>query len=319
MKTILITGGSGMVGRKLSELLIEKGYRVIWLSRERYVKAHIPRYRWDYRKGEIDTEAVEQADVIIHLAGSNLAEGSWTRLKKQKIVESRVQTAKLLLETVKEMGKKPEAFISASAVGFYGQETGERIFVEEDNPTSNDFLSRTCRKWEAEAFRFRDDLDVRTVALRTAFVISKESEGFGKMVLPTRFGLGAPQGSGRQYLSWIHIDDLCRLYLKAVEDSAMQGVYNAVAPEFTTNAGFMKMLAREMRRPFFMPPIPAFLLRTFMGQAADMILYGSRISSQKVLDAGYEFAYPTVKEAIAVTLQAMKEKEGNRKNKHSDH
>lgn len=308
MKTILITGGSGMVGKRLSELLIEKGYKVIWLSRERYVKAQIPRYRWDYRKGEIDTEAVEQADVIIHLAGSNLADGSWTRLKKQKIVESRVQTAKLLLETVKGLDKKPEVFISASAIGFYGQETGSRIFIEEDNPASNDFLSRTCRKWEAEAFRFRDKLGIRTVVLRTAFVISKESEAFGKMVLPTRFGLGAPLGSGRQYLSWIHIDDLCRLYVKAVEDGSMQSVYNAVAPEFTTNAGFMKTLAKEMKRPFFMPPLPDFLLRAFMGQAADMVLYGSRISSQKVRDAGYEFVYPTVKEAMKATLQAMKEK-----------
>ncbi len=313
MKTILITGGSGMVGRRLSALLIEKGYKVIWLSRERYVKGEIPRYRWDYRKGEIDTEAVEQADVIIHLAGSNLADGSWTRLKKQKIVESRVQTARLLLETVKGMDKKPEAFISASAAGFYGQKTREWVFTEKDNPAGNDFLSRTCRKWEAEAFRFHNELDIRTVAIRTGFVISRESEGFGKMLLPTRFGLGAPLGSGRQYLSWIHIDDLCRLYLKAVEDSSMQGVYNAVAPEFITNAGFMKTLAKEMKRPFFMPPVPAFLLHLLMGQAADMILYGSRISSQKVLDEGYEFTYPTAKEAIAAILQVMKEKEENPK------
>lgn len=307
MKTILITGGSGMVGRKLSDLLIENGYRVIWLSRERYVKAHIPRYRWDYRKGEIDSEAVEQADMIIHLAGSNLGDGSWTRLKKQKIVESRVQTAKLLLETVKKMNKRPEAFISASAVGFYGSVTGEKIFTEEDDPAHNDFLSRTCRKWEAEAFRFRDELGVRTIALRTAFVISQKSEAFEKMMLPTRVGLGAPLGSGKQYLSWIHIDDLCHLYLKAVEDSSMEGVFNAVAPEFITDAEFMKILAKAMKRPFFMPPIPAFLLRLFMGQAADMILYGSRISSQKVFDAGYKFTYSTAQEAIAITLQSMKE------------
>lgn len=308
MKTILITGGSGMVGRKLSNLLIEKGYGVIWLSRERYVKAKIPRYRWDYSKGEIDTESVEQADIILHLAGSNLGDGAWTRLKKQRIVESRVQTAKLLLDTVKGMNKKPEAFISASAIGFYGQETGERIFTEEDNPSSSDFLSRTCRKWEAEAFRFRDELDARTVVLRTAFVIAKESEAFEKMILPTRFGLGAPLGSGKQYLSWIHIDDLCRLYLRAVEDISMQGAYNAVAPEFITNAGFMRTLAKEMKRPFFMPPVPAFLLRLFMGQAADMVLYGSPVSSQKVVDAGYQFEYSTAKEAIKNTLLAIREK-----------
>jgi uncharacterized protein (TIGR01777 family) len=302
MKTVLITGGSGMVGKRLSELLTGKGYKVIWLSRERYVKAHIPRYRWDYRKGEIDTEAVQQADVIVHLAGTSIGDNSWTRLRKQKIVESRVQTAKLLLETVRGFDKKPEAFISASAIGFYGQETGERIFTEEDNPEGSDFLSRTCRKWEAEAFRFRDELNVRVVVLRTAFVISKESEAFAKMALLTRFGLGMRMGWGKQYLNWIHLDDLCGLYLKAVEDSFMRGAYNAVAPESVTNAGFMKTLAKEMKRPFFMPPLPAFLLRAFIGQAADMILYGSRISSQKVRDAGYDFIYPTVREAIASSL-----------------
>lgn len=309
MKTILITGGSGMVGRRLSGLLIGKDYKVIWLSRERYVKAEIPRYRWDYRKGEIDTEAVEQADVIIHLAGSNLGDGPWTRVKKQRIVESRVQTAKLLLDTVQKINKKPETFISASAVGFYGLDTGERVFTEKDNPARSDFLSRTCRKWEAEAFRFQDELGIRTVVMRTGLVISGESEAFSKMRIPIRFGLGAPLGSGRQYLSWIHIDDLCNLYLRAVEDSAMQGVYNAVAPESTTNAGFMKTLAKGMKRPFFMPPIPAFLLRLVMGKASDMVLYGSPVSSQKAVDAGYQFLYPTAQEAITATLQEMKEKE----------
>jgi uncharacterized protein (TIGR01777 family) len=307
MKTVLITGGSGMVGKRLSELLVGKGYKVIWLSRERYVKAHIPRYRWDYRKGEIDTEAVQQADVIVHLAGTNIGDSSWTRLRKQKIVESRVQTAKLLLETVRGFDKKPEAFISASAIGFYGQETGEKIFTEEDNPESSDFLSRTCRKWEAEAFRFRDELNVRVAVLRTAFVISKESEAFAKMALFTRFGLGMRMGSGKQYLNWIHLDDLCLLYLKAVEDISMQGAYNAVAPESVTNAGFMKTLAKEMKRPFFMPSLPAFLFRAFTGQAADMLLYGSRISSQKVRDAGYDFVYPTVREAIASSLTSTTE------------
>ena len=309
MKTILITGGSGLVGRKLSNLLIEKGYKVIWLSRERYVKAEIPRYKWDYQRNEIDKEAVEQADVIIHLAGSNLGEDSWTRLKKQSIVESRVQTAQLLLDTVKSMNKKLDAFISASAVGYYGLKITKKIHTEEDASTETDFLSRTCRKWEAAAFRFQEELGVRTVALRTGFVISKNSEAFKKMVLPTRFGLGAPIGSGRQYLSWIHIEDLCHLYLKAVEDTDMQDSYNAVSPEFTTNAHFMHTLARAMKRPFFMPHVPAFFMRLIMGEAADMVLGGSRISSQKVQDTGFEFKYDTSERAIKASLKAIKEKE----------
>jgi hypothetical protein len=302
MKTILLTGGSGMIGRKLSDLLIEKGYQVIWLSRERHVNGSIPRYRWNYLKNEIDREALEQADVIIHLAGSNLGEEAWTRRKKQEIVESRVQTARLLLETIRSMPKKPESFISASAVGYYGMQTSDRIYSEEDLPAQNDFLSRTCKKWESAAFAFRDELGMRTVALRTAFVISKESDAFKRMSVPARFGLGAPLGSGRQYLPWIHLDDLCRIYLNTVEDSRMQGIYNAVSPQQITNAEFMKVLAKEMKRPFFIPRIPAFILRLFMGEVAGMILEGSRVSPQKIVDAGYQFLYPTAMEAIRSSL-----------------
>ncbi|MDO5523781.1 MAG: TIGR01777 family oxidoreductase [Bacteroidia bacterium] len=313
MKTILITGGSGLVGRKLSRLLIEKGYKVIWLSRERYIKAEIPRYRWDYQRNEIEKEALEQADVIVHLAGSNLGEDSWTRLKKQKIVESRVQTAQLLIDTLKSMNKKPEAFISASAIGYYGKKTTDKIYTEEDDSTESDFLSRTCRKWEDAAFQFQHELDVRTVVLRTGFVISKNSEAFRKMVLPTRFGLGAPIGSGEQYLSWIHIDDLCHMYLKAVEDTEMQGAYNAVSPEFITNADFMYTLAKSMKRPFFMPHVPAFFMRLLMGEAAGLILKGNRVSAEKIQNAGYEFQYNSSEEAIKASLKAIKEKEDKKR------
>ncbi|MDD4777900.1 MAG: TIGR01777 family oxidoreductase [Fermentimonas sp.] len=298
MKTILITGGSGMIGRRLSELLIEKGYRVIWLSRERYVKAAIPRYRWDYRKGEIDSEALEQADIIIHLSGSNLGEGTWTRSKKQTIVESRVLTTRLLLDTLKKLNKKPEAFISASAVGYYGMHTDEKVNSEDDLPARNDFLSRTCKKWETEAFNFKKELGVRTVALRTPFVIYKNSPAFNKLKLLVKFGLGAPIGSGKQYFSWIHLDDLCGLYIKSVEDVNMEGVYNAVSPDQTTNTEFMRYLAKEMNRPFFLPNIPAFMLKLVMGEASGMVLEGSRISSQKVIDKGYRFKFDSVKEAF---------------------
>lgn len=298
MKTILITGGSGLIGRRLSEMLSEKGYGVIWLSRERHVNGDIPRYRWNYQKNEIELEPLEQADMIIHLAGSNLGEDAWTRRKKQEIVESRVQTARLLLETIRSMPKRPDAFISASAVGFYGMHTSGKIFTEEDQPAQNDFLSRTCKKWESAAFAFQEELGIRTVALRTPFVVAKNNEGFRKMMLPTRFGLGAPLGNGRQYLPWIHLDDLCRIYLKAVEDESMRGLYNAVSPEQITNAEFMKVLAKEMKRPFFIPRIPAFMLRLFMGEAAGMVLEGSRISPRKIIDADYQFLYPCAGEAI---------------------
>ena len=307
MKTVLITGGTGLVGRRLTELLIEKGYRVLWLSRERNLYADIPTYRWDYRNNEMDNEALEQADVIIHLAGSNLGEGRWTEEKKRQIVESRVRTAELMLDRLKLAGSMPELFISASATGYYGPGVRERIFTEEDVLSENDFLSTTCRKWEDAACSFNELPGIRTVVLRTGFILSRDSEAFKKMVLPTRFGVGSPLGSGRQYLSWIHLDDICRLYIKAIEDSTMQGVYNAVAPEYITNAGFMRTLARVMKKPFFFPAVPVFIMRLVMGEAADMVLGGSRISSRKIQDAGYRFLYERAEKAITASLSA----EGN--------
>lgn len=304
MKTVLITGGTGMVGRRLTDLLIDRGYRVIWLSRYRDLNADVPTYRWDYRKNEIDLDALEQADAIIHLAGSNLGEGAWTESKKKQIVESRVRTAELLLDRLKSTGRMPDAFISASATGYYGLCVSERILNERDLFAENDFLSVTCSRWEDAAFSFNEELGIRMVVVRTGFILSGESKAFKKMVLPTRLGVGSPLGSGRQYLSWIHLEDLCRLYIQALEDTTMQGVYNAVAPEYITNRGFMCTLAKVMGKPFFLPAVPAFLLRIVMGEAADMVLSGSRISSQKIRDTGFRFLYDTAEKAIRASLMS---------------
>lgn len=313
MKTVLITGGSGMVGRRLTKLLKKKGYEVIWYSRERYVKGKIPRYKWDYRNGYIDEEALEQADYIVHLAGANLGDDPWTKHRKKTIVESRVKTTNLLVDTLRVIENVPEAFITASAVGYYGLDISDKIYTEEDILSGTDFLSTTCQQWESAADRFADEIGVRTVKIRTAFVISRKSEALRKMMLPTRFGLGSPLGKGKQYFSWVHIDDLCNIYLKAIEDVEMKGVYNAVAPDYTTNARFMHRLARAMRRPFFMPRVPSFVLRMVMGEAADMVLGGSRISSEKIQQAGFQFEYGTVDKAIRTTLRAIKEKENKKK------
>lgn len=301
-KTILITGGSGLIGARLTEMLKEKGYTVIWLSRIRNINADISRYKWDYHNGEIDKQALEQANIIVHLAGSNLGEGRWTNKKKQEIVESRTLTTKLLLNTYKSLNVKPEAFISASAVGYYGIHSDDKIYTEESTPARDDFLSRTCTAWEAATFQFHEVLNVRVVALRTSFVLSKDSEAFNKMILPTRLGLGSPMGNGKQYMSWIHIDDLCNLYIKSIEDSSMSGIYNAVAPEYSTNKEFMRTVAKELNLPYIIPVVPSFLIKLIMGEASGLILEGVRVSSQKAIDSGYKFLYPTRKEAILNSL-----------------
>ena len=305
METILITGGSGMIGRRLSELLLKKGYDVIWLSRERHIKADIPRYRWDLLKGQIDKEALEEADVIVHLAGVGIADGKWTEARKRMIVGSRVRSAQLILEKLQEMDTKVDAFISASAVGYYGSETTDKIFVEDDKP-ANDFLGKVCQKWEEQAELFTTELGIRSVSIRTGVVLSENSDLIKKAVLPTKFWLGAPLGKGSQYMPWIDIDDLCEIYVKAIEDETMTGAYNAVAPEYTTNAEFMKAVASVLKKPMFLPPVPEFVFKMYLGEASQIILEGSRISSQKIQDAGYDFKYNTLKDALRKNLFGRK-------------
>lgn len=306
MKTVLVTGGSGLVGQRLTHLLINKGYKVIWLSRYSRIKGPVYRYKWDYRNGVIDKEALHSADYIIHLAGENIGAKSWSNDYKKTIVDSRVKTAKLIFDALQEIGKKPEAFISASAVGYYGLDISDKIYTEDDITDGFDFLSTTCQKWEAMAERISKKLSIRTVILRTGVVLSPKSEAFKKMMLPVKLGVGSPLGSGNQFLSWIYIDDLCNMYIKAIEDVDMQGVYNAVAPDYVTNANFMRSLAKAMHRPFFMPRIPSFIMRMIMGEAADLVLRGSRVSAEKIIKTGFKFKYPNVDEAIKATLSAFK-------------
>ena len=309
MKTILITGGSGMIGRRLSTLLIKKGYDVIWLSREKHIKADIPRYKWDLLTGKIDKDALEEADVIVHLAGVGIADGKWTEARKRMIVGSRVRSAQLLLEKLREMNTKIDAFVSASAVGYYGAITSDKVFTEDDAHAKDDFLGETCYKWEEQANQFTTELGIRSVSIRTGVVLSKDSELIKKAVLPTKFGLAAPLGKGTQYMNWIHIDDLCEIYIKAIEDETMTGAYNAVAPEDITNAQFMKGVANVLNKPMFFPRVPEFVFKLFLGEASQIILEGSRISSQKIQDAGYEFKYKTLRRALKkILLKGKKRK-----------
>lgn len=308
MKTVLITGGSGMIGRRLSDLLIEKGYDVIWLSREKHIKAEIPRYKWNLLTGEIDEDALAEADVIVHLAGVGIAEGKWTEARKRMIVGSRVRSAHLILDKLKEMDTKIDAFISASAVGYYGAITSDKVFTEEDEYDDTDFLGATCHNWEEQAKQFTTDLGIRSVSIRTGVALSKKSELIKKAILPTKMWLGAPLGKGSQYMNWIHIDDLCQIYIKAIEDETMTGAYNAVAPEDTTNAQFMKTIADLLRKPMFLPRVPEFVFKLFLGEVSQIILEGSRISSQKIQDAGYEFKYNTLRKALKEILFSRKKK-----------
>ncbi len=308
MKSVLITGGSGLIGRALSELLLAEGYKVFWLSRTKNLSAKFPSYSWDYTKREIDTEILEEVDIIVHLAGDSIGSGRWTETKKEQIMSSRIDSTVLLLETLRELDLKPDVFISASAVGIYGNKTTENIYEEKDKTVADDFLAQVCNEWEKAVEQISKTLGSRTVMIRTSMVLSPESEAFKKMYLPTKFGLGASLGSGKQYMPWIHIQDLCRIYLKAIQDTTLNGAYNASSPQQLRNREFMNTLSRVLKKPKLLPFIPGFIIRMMMGEAAEMVLGGSRISSKKIQEKGFKFLYDNAEDAIRNCVDGIKNK-----------
>ncbi|MES2286070.1 MAG: TIGR01777 family oxidoreductase [Bacteroidota bacterium] len=297
MLNILISGGTGLVGKHLSKKLKEKGYSVAVLSRTSKKNMNIPTYSWDIEKKQIDKEALETADCIIHLAGASIAEKRWTAKRKQLIIDSRVKSGQLIFDKVKESKNKLKVFISASAIGYYGAITSDKIFTEADSP-ANDFLGETCKQWERSADRF-EELGIRTVKIRTGVVLSKQGGALEKMTATVKMGIGSPLGSGKQYMPWIHIDDLCGIYIKAIEDSQMKGAYNAVAPNHKTNSDFTKEIARVLKKPLWLPNVPSILLKIIFGSMSAMILKGSRVSSEKIKAAGYNFLFPDLEKALA--------------------
>jgi uncharacterized protein len=289
-QSVLITGGSGLVGRYLTSLLLAEGYIVSHLSRTSNHFGRVRVFRWDPGKKIIDPVIFEGVDYIIHLAGANIGEKWWTGNRKEEIINSRVESAKLLHKSVSDTGKTLKAFISASAIGYYGSTTTERIFVEED-PAADDFLGTTCRLWEEAADLFKES-GIRTVKIRTGVVLEKSDSALKKLLIPARFGVFPRLGNGKQYMPWIHIADLCGIYLKAINDEKMEGAYNAVSPQHIIQSEFMRTLAIVINKTLFHPPIPAILLRTALGEMSDVVLKGSRVSAEKILNAGYEFHFP---------------------------
>lgn len=294
--TVLITGGSGLIGRYLTSLLLGEGYTVSHLSRKQDQFGRVRVFRWDPGRGILDPSALEGVDYIIHLAGANIGERRWTKARKAEIINSRVESAKLLHRVVNENGISLRAYISASATGYYGAVTSEHIYTEDDSP-ADDFLGTTCRLWEDAAALFSGS-GIRTVKIRTGVVMEKNDSALKRMMVPARFGLFPVVAGGKQYMPWIHISDLCNIYLKALEDSSMTGAYNAVAPEHITHREFMSALASAMGKRGFYPPVPAFLLRAVLGQMADVVVKGSRVSSGKIMSEGFSFRYPGINGAL---------------------
>jgi uncharacterized protein len=296
MAKVLITGGTGLVGTHLGRKLQELGYEIAFLSRTKSNENKIQTYFWDYNKNEIDKDAINTSDYIVHLAGENLGEKRWTSKRKQLIFDSRIKSAELIYNNMDKGNKRLRAFITASAIGYYGAITYDKV-LSETEPPADDFLGQTCKKWEQVADRFTD-IDIRTVKIRTGIVLAKQGGVLPKIIIPIKLGIGSAIGDGNQYFPWIHIDDLCSIYIKAIEDTQMIGAYNAVAPEHKTNKQFFETTANILNKPLWFPKIPAIAIKVILGEMSEMILTGSRISSDKIKNSGFVFKYPYLKSAL---------------------
>ena len=299
MATILITGGSGLIGRALSHALQHAGHSVRWLSRAAGTADGVRRYTWDIERGNVDTEALDGVDHIIHLSGAGIADKRWTGARMRELHASRGGAARLLLNVAKKNGVRPNSFISASGIGYYGAITSDQVFVETD-AAGTDAIARLTKDWEDAADEWSSTC--RVVKLRTPMVLARDGGALKRLSVPFRIGLGAALGTGKQWMPWVHIADLVAAYAHAVSDDRMHGAYNVVAAEQPTNTDFMRAVAKALNRPFFLPNIPAFALRLALGEMSAILLEGSRARNTRLLSAGMTFRFGSLQSALADTL-----------------
>ena len=310
MQTVLITGGTGLVGQALTKALLAKGYTVIVLSRNTGGKPageNLSYARWDVKKQEIDTAAIQAADYIVHLAGAGVVEKKWTAAYKKEIVDSRTESSRLIFESLKKTPDsyrdKVKAVISASATGYYGADAEPVKPFTETDAADDSFLGQTCKSWE-ESIEPVSSLGKRLVKLRIGIVLSNEGGALAEFKKPIRFGAAAILSHGKQTVSWIHIDDLCRLFIWAIENETAAGSYNAVAPQPVSNKTLTLALAKAMKGKFYIPVhVPAFVLKLMMGQRSIEVLKSTTVSCKKVMDAGFAFNFNTIEQALSNLLK----------------
>jgi len=300
MPSVVITGGSGLVGTALSKLLVSQGFSVTILSRDPAAhKSQHPDVRyaaWDIPDQRISEEAIGGAKYIIHLAGAGVADKRWTDKRKKEIQESRVKSSELLIKALTQIPNQVEAVVSASAIGWYPESMG--IQHVETDPPDPGFLGETCRLWE-QHIQPVTAMGKRLVILRAGIALSNDGGAFPEFKKPVRFGIAAILGSGRQIISWIHLDDLCRLYLEAMINPQWAGIYNAVAPQQVTNKTMMIELGNRMKKNFYISlPVPGFVLRLLLGEKSTEVLKSNNVSCEKIKKQGFQFIYPTLDAAL---------------------
>ena len=296
----LITGASGLIGTELQKALREKGWELLLASRsEPKDDRHI---KWTVEEGfrDEDLDRLEGLDAVIHLAGENVAGLRWTDEKKKAIRDSRVHGTRTLIDAFTKLKNRPKAFIAGSAIGFYGNRGDDEM--TEASPAGEGFFPEVCRDWEAESRR-AEDLGIRTVLLRTGIVLSKDGGALGTMLLPFKMGVGGVVGSGKQWMSWISLEDQIRAMLFVLENESIRGAVNLTSPNPATNEQFTKTLGEVLYRPTFLP-LPEFAVGMIFGEMGDALLLDStKVLPKRLEDAGFEFKFPELKPAIEAAVK----------------
>ena len=302
MRTILITGGTGLVGKAITKRLTEKNYEVIILTRslkDVATQKNVSYALWNVKEKQIDLNAIKKADAIIHLAGAGVMDKKWTEEYKQEIKDSRIKSSQLLLNTLKNIEHKVQVIVSASAIGWYGEDKKAGHFFAENEPADTAFLGEVCKEWE-ESIEPAIAMGIRVVRLRTGIVLSNAGGAYPEFKASLKFGIASILGSGKQMISWIHIDDLCREYIFALEQDKMQGSYNAVTPHPVSNKKMTLTIAENLKGKFYLPVhIPQFVLNVMLGKRSEEILKSTTVSTDKIKKAGFTFLYPTIEASIA--------------------
>ncbi len=305
MDTVLITGGTGLVGRALTKLLTDVGYKVIVLSRRNGGSADnelVSYAHWDVARQTIDEAAIQQADYIVHLAGANVGDKRWTASRKKEIVHSRTQSAELLFKALSKHPNKVKKVISASGIGYYGENKSGPAFTEND-PPEKDFLGTTCVAWENSILKMRD-LQKKVVILRTGIALSLAGGALKEFYKPLQFGFATILGNGEQYVSWIHLHDLARIYLSAIVNHNLEGIYNVASPHPVQNKELVMTMAQEAKGKSFIPVhVPTFALKVALGEMSIEVLKSCRVSTAKIQETGFVFSYPDIRAAMENIFQ----------------
>ncbi len=288
---ILITGGTGFIGSALSRKLKNSGHNVTVTTRRQSDSKE--KLTWS-PPGLIPESKLSNIDAVINLAGESIASGRWTAERKKRLISSRVETTRALVESIKNSDPGPKILISASAVGFYGQHGDEE--VTENTGQGTDFLAEICRAWESEALKAQES-GLRVVIMRFGTVLESDGGALLKMITPFKLFLGGPLGSGRQWFPWVHRDDLTGIIKYAMDNKSMSGPFNVTSPQAVTNREFSDALGRALNRPSCLP-VPGFVLKIVFGELSSILLTGQKVLPEKILNAGFKFKYPDIDGAL---------------------